>query len=202
MGPAQTRVFCRPRAYYGPLIASKNEAVQALRRSQLQYIQRREDLKARSQGSPEDPPPQASPGSNKQQERRRRSREEAQAKVGNTVPRLPNVGRLPLSNSSPLRPSLPSQALEAEALYQACVREANTRQQDLETTKRRIVSHVRKLVLQGDEVLRRVRPFSTVTFGSLSLGTSVCSFPNSALRPQDAIFTAGPIPEPSPTAYQ
>ncbi|XP_021025667.1 GEM-interacting protein [Mus caroli] len=104
-----------------------NEAVQALRRSELQYIQRREDLRARSQGSPEDPPSQASPGSNKQQERRRRSREEAQAK-----------------------------AHEAEALYQACVREANTRQQDLETTKRRIVSHVRKLVLQGDEVLRRV----------------------------------------------
>lgn len=104
-----------------------NEAVQALRRSELQYIQRREDLRARSQGSPEDPPSQASPGSNKQQERRRRSREEAQAK-----------------------------AHEAEALYQACVREANSRQQDLETTKRRIVSHVRKLVLQGDEVLRRV----------------------------------------------
>ncbi|XP_049987597.1 GEM-interacting protein isoform X1 [Alexandromys fortis] len=104
-----------------------NEAVQALRRTRLQYIQRREDLWARSQGSPEDPPPQASPGSSKQQERRRRSREEAQAK-----------------------------AQEAEALYQACIREANTRQQDLETTKRRIVSHVRKLVLQGDEVLRRV----------------------------------------------
>ncbi|XP_051025745.1 GEM-interacting protein [Acomys russatus] len=104
-----------------------NEAVQALRRSQLQYFQRREDLRVRSQGSPEDPPPQTSPASSKQQERRRRSREEAQAK-----------------------------AQEAEALYQACVREANSRQQDLETTKRRIVSHVRKLVVQGDEVLRRV----------------------------------------------
>ncbi|XP_008822685.1 GEM-interacting protein isoform X2 [Nannospalax galili] len=104
-----------------------NEAVQALRRAQLQYIQRSEDLWARLQGSPEDLPPQASPGPSKQQERRRRSREEAQAK-----------------------------ALEAEALYQACVREANARQQDLETTKWRIVSHVRKLVLQGDEVLRRV----------------------------------------------
>ncbi|KAM9244784.1 GEM-interacting protein isoform 2-T2 [Dugong dugon] len=103
-----------------------NEAVQALRRAQLQYIQRSEDLQARSQGSPEDPAPQASLGPSKQQERRRRSREEAQAK-----------------------------ALEAEALYQACVREANARQQDLEATKQRIVSHVRKLVLQGDEVLKR-----------------------------------------------
>ncbi|XP_037674276.1 GEM-interacting protein isoform X3 [Choloepus didactylus] len=104
-----------------------NEALQALRRAQLQYVQRCEDLQARSQGSPEDSAPQASPGSSKQQERRRRSREEAQAK-----------------------------AQEAEALYQACVREANARQQDLEAAKQRIVSHVRKLVLQGDEVLKRV----------------------------------------------
>uniref|UniRef100_A0A2K5XJM0 GEM interacting protein n=1 Tax=Mandrillus leucophaeus TaxID=9568 RepID=A0A2K5XJM0_MANLE len=36
-----------------------NEAVQALRRAQLQYVQRSEDLRARSQGSPEDPSPQA-----------------------------------------------------------------------------------------------------------------------------------------------
>lgn len=107
----------------------QNEAVQALRRAQLQYVQRSEDLRVRSQVSPEDPAPQASPGPSKQQERRRRSREEAQAKVQ-----------------------------EAEVLYQACVREANTRQQDLEAAKQRIVSHVRKLVLQGDEVMRRVRP--------------------------------------------
>ncbi|XP_022353998.1 GEM-interacting protein isoform X5 [Enhydra lutris kenyoni] len=104
-----------------------NDAVQALRRAQLQYVQRSEDLWVRSQASPEDPAPQASPGPSKQQERRRRSREEAQAKVQ-----------------------------EAMALYQMCVREANARQQDLEAAKQRIVSHVRKLVLQGDEVLRRV----------------------------------------------
>ncbi|XP_012299044.2 GEM-interacting protein isoform X2 [Aotus nancymaae] len=104
-----------------------NEAVQALRRAHLQYVQRSEDLRARSQGSPEDPAPQASPGPSKQQERRRRSREEAQAKVQ-----------------------------EAEVLYHTCIREANARQQDLETAKQRIVSHVRKLVFQGDELLRRV----------------------------------------------
>lgn len=55
------------------------------------------------------------------------------------------------------------QVQEAMALYQMCVREANARQQDLEAAKQRIVSHVRKLVLQGDEVLRRVRPFPTAT---------------------------------------
>lgn len=165
MGRARKNgVLCGPRAH-DPLIVSKSEAEQALRRSQLQYIQRREDLRARTQGSPEDPPLQASPGSNKQQERRRRSREEAQAKVGTQYQDSLMSGHFPLSNSGPLKPSLSRfpQAHEAEALYQACVREANTRQQDLETTKRRIVSHVRKLVLQGDEVLRRVRPSSTVT---------------------------------------
>lgn len=66
----------------------QNEALQALRRAQLQYTQRCEDLRTRLQGSPEDPGPQASPGPSKQQERRRRSREEAQAKVG-TLSRVP-----------------------------------------------------------------------------------------------------------------
>lgn len=141
----------------------QNEAVQALRRAQLQYIQRSEDLRVRSQASPEDPAPQASPGPSKQQERRRRSREEAQAKVG------PHPFAPPQCFGAPhLCPRCPVshmhlwprflQVQEAEVLYQACVREANTRQQDLEAAKQRIVSHVRKLVLQGDEVMRRVRP--------------------------------------------
>uniref|UniRef100_A0A8C4LCT5 GEM interacting protein n=1 Tax=Equus asinus TaxID=9793 RepID=A0A8C4LCT5_EQUAS len=65
-----------------------NEAVQALRRAQLQYVQRSEDLRVRSQASPEDMTPQASLGPSKQQERRRRSREEAQAKV-EMQPRAP-----------------------------------------------------------------------------------------------------------------
>lgn len=141
----------------------QNEAVQALRRAQLQYVQRSEDLRVRSQVSPEDPAPQASPGPSKQQERRRRSREEAQAKVG-TPPLCPPqcFGAPYLCPCCPVSHMHPwpwfLQVQEAEVLYQACVREANTRQQDLEAAKQRIVSHVRKLVLQGDEVMRRVRP--------------------------------------------
>lgn len=133
--------------------------MQALRRAQLQYLQRSEELRVRSQVSPEDLALQASPGPNKQQERRRRSREEAQAKVG-TPPRAPLHFGAPSPMDLSHTRSLPRflQAQEAEVLYHACVREANARQQELEAAKQRIVSHVRKLVLQGDEVLRRVRP--------------------------------------------
>ncbi|XP_023562967.1 GEM-interacting protein isoform X2 [Octodon degus] len=158
-----------------------NEALQALRRAQLQYTQRCEDLRARSQGSPEDPPPQASPGPSKQQERKRRSREEAQAK-----------------------------AQEAEALYQACVREANARQQDLETAKQRIVSHIRKLVLQGDEVLRRV---TLVLFGlhrkqaergprSFAALAECCAPFEPGQRYQEFVRTLQPdAPPPPPSAF-
>ena len=78
------------------------------------------------------------------------------------MPPPPSTSVRPTPHSIPPvpRPRFP-QAQEALALYQACVREANARQQDLEAAKQRIVSHVRKLVLQGDEVLRRVRPFPT-----------------------------------------
>lgn len=176
--------------------APQNEAVQALRRAQLQYVQRSEDLRARSQGSPEDPAPQASPGPSKQQERRRRSREEAQAKVGFPQHLTPPIHTLcPLPHTPPT-PRFP-QAQEAEALYQACVREANARQQDLETTKQRIVSHVRKLVLQGDEVLRRVRP--------LFLSTLLSPFGQPAKYPSPLILctpwdarTLHFLPQPKP----
>lgn len=156
-----------------------NEAVQALRRAQLHYMQRSEELRVRSQVSPEDLALQASPGPNKQQERRRRSREEAQAK-----------------------------AQEAEALYQACVREANARQQELEAAKQRIVSHVRKLVLQGDEVLRRV---TLGLFGlrgaqaergprAFSALAECCKPFEPGQRYQEFVRALGPYPPPPPPA--
>ncbi|NXA15071.1 GMIP protein, partial [Sapayoa aenigma] len=67
---------------------------------------------------------QNAPSPGKSREKRRRSCEEAQAK-----------------------------AQEAEALYRACVGDANFRRQELEKARERIVSHIRKLVFQGDEVL-------------------------------------------------
>ncbi|KFO90427.1 GEM-interacting protein, partial [Buceros rhinoceros silvestris] len=43
-----------------------------------------------------------------------------------------------------------------EAWYKACIGDANFRRQELEKVRARIVSHIRKLVYQGDEVLTRV----------------------------------------------
>ncbi|NXM65616.1 GMIP protein, partial [Serilophus lunatus] len=66
------------------------------------------------------------PNSNpgKTREKRRRSCEEAQAK-----------------------------AQEAEALYRSSLADANSRRQELEKARARIVSHIRKLLCQGDQVL-------------------------------------------------
>lgn len=89
-------------------------------------------------------------------------------------------------------------------LYHACVREANARQQDLEAAKQRIVSHVRKLVLQGDEVLRRVRPFPAAAPPQLSAPCPKTdsrapglapSLPTASCRFQS--LTA-PLPQPHP----
>ncbi|XP_028712732.1 GEM-interacting protein [Peromyscus leucopus] len=110
----------------------QNEAVQALRRASSSTLNAEKTCGHVPRGPLRTP----LPGVSRIQQAagaQTRSREEAQAKV-----------------------EALTQSTRAEALYQACVREANARQQDLETTKQRIVSHVRKLVLQGDEVLRRV----------------------------------------------
>uniref|UniRef100_A0A8C3L5E2 GEM interacting protein n=1 Tax=Chrysolophus pictus TaxID=9089 RepID=A0A8C3L5E2_CHRPC len=110
-----------------------NESLSLLRKSRLQYIQRCEELEKAKQLSAkaEDEYQNSaviSPSSaTKQLEKRRRSCEEAQAKV-----------------------------LEAESWYKMCINDANFRRQELEKVRARIVSHVRKLIYQGDEVLTRV----------------------------------------------
>ncbi|XP_056678763.1 GEM-interacting protein isoform X2 [Monodelphis domestica] len=131
-----------------------NEAVLALRRARIQYLQRSEDAQTRILGFPEVP--------SKQQERRRRSREDAQAKVRAWSLILLSVSISPPGSASQCLcfPSLSIpwflQAQEAEAHYQACIREANLRQRDLEATKQRIVSRVRKMLFQGDVELKKV----------------------------------------------
>ncbi|OXB52978.1 hypothetical protein ASZ78_003589 [Callipepla squamata] len=42
---------------------------------------------------------------------------------------------------------------ETEALYKMCINDANFRRQELEKVRARIVSHIRKLIYQGDEML-------------------------------------------------
>ncbi|KFQ54024.1 GEM-interacting protein, partial [Nestor notabilis] len=102
-----------------------NEALSSLRKARLQYFQRHEELeKAKLLSAKAEDEHQGMASTNKQLEKRRRSCEEAQAKVQ-----------------------------EAEALYKTCITEANFRRQELERVRARIVSHIRKLIFQGDEVL-------------------------------------------------
>ncbi|NXL67705.1 GMIP protein, partial [Chordeiles acutipennis] len=111
-----------------------NESLSSLRKSRLQYLQRCEELeKAKHLSAKAEDEYQSTattnPGSaNKQLEKRRRSCEEAQAKVQ-----------------------------ETEALYKMCINDANFRRQELERARARIVSHIRKLIYQGDEVLTWAR---------------------------------------------
>ncbi|XP_060798527.1 GEM-interacting protein isoform X2 [Neoarius graeffei] len=49
-----------------------------------------------------------------------------------------------------------SKVSETELLYKQCVNDANTHQDDLEKVKERIIVHIRKLICQGDDVLKEV----------------------------------------------
>lgn len=45
---------------------------------------------------------------------------------------------------------------EAEVQYRQCVTDANAHQEDLEKVKEKIIAHIRKLIQQGDTVLKEV----------------------------------------------
>ncbi|XP_063787637.1 GEM-interacting protein isoform X2 [Pseudophryne corroboree] len=108
-----------------------SDSLASLRKARQQYIQRCEDLEKAKQLSAKIEEEQST-GSHlgsatKQLEKRRKSREEAQIK-----------------------------AQEAEVLYRSCVSEANSRSQQQEKVRHRIISHIRKLINQGDQVLKEV----------------------------------------------
>ncbi|KAH0628962.1 hypothetical protein JD844_010632, partial [Phrynosoma platyrhinos] len=106
-----------------------NDSLSSMRKSRVHYLQRCEDLeKAKVLSAKAEEECQSIAGSgNKQLEKRRRYQVEAQFKVQ-----------------------------ESEAVYKGCVFDANNRRQGLEKARERIISHIRKLVYQGDEVLTRV----------------------------------------------
>ncbi|XP_043940392.1 GEM-interacting protein isoform X2 [Protopterus annectens] len=143
--------------YIAPLLAKRNEvekwrkefkdqwtraqkkmkdSLTSLQKSRNQYIQRSEELEKATQLSSKieeeqlamsSPSPSTAIKQLEKLEKKRYSREEALTKVQ-----------------------------KAETSYKACVKDANRCQKDLELTKERIVTHVRKLVYQADQVLKEV----------------------------------------------
>ncbi|KAG8574397.1 hypothetical protein GDO81_009165 [Engystomops pustulosus] len=107
------------------------DSLTSLRKARQQYVQRCEDLEKAKQLSAKVEEEQSTgtyPGSaSKLLEKRKRSREEAQIK-----------------------------AHEAEVTYRSCVTEANARSEQQEKVRQRIISHIRKLINQGDQVMKEV----------------------------------------------
>ncbi|KAK3532607.1 hypothetical protein QTP86_026220 [Hemibagrus guttatus] len=135
-----------------------NDAVGALKRARQQYIQRCEELeKAKAmtaKGVDE-------LSGTKTLDKRRKSQDEAQSKAKHqTLMRLthtkPQDININLDTSNWKSPKYRLNVSEAEVLYRQCVNDAKAHQDELEKVKERIIVHTRKLICQGDSVLKEV----------------------------------------------
>ncbi|XP_034151126.1 GEM-interacting protein isoform X2 [Esox lucius] len=74
----------------------------------------------------------------------------ATAKVGDDLP----AGHKTLDKRKKSRDEAHSKVMEAEMQYRQCVSEAQDHQDELERVKEKIIIHIRKLICQGDTVLK------------------------------------------------
>lgn len=65
--------------------------------------------------------------------------------------------------------------MEAELLYRQCITDAKSHQEELVKVKERIISHTRKLICQGDTVLKEVG-VKFVILSSFSIKTTNVRF--------------------------
>ncbi|KFP33042.1 GEM-interacting protein, partial [Colius striatus] len=137
-----------------------HESLSSLRKSRLQYTQRCEELdRAKQLSAKAEDEYQSSASTNlgsasRQLERRRRSCEDAQAKgtgAGTGASSSP-LAWAPQRGLTPLTLSHLCSAC-GSCRSSTCISDANLRRHELEKVRARIVSHVRKLIYQGDEML-------------------------------------------------
>lgn len=71
------------------------------------------------------------------------------------------------------------QVMEAEHLYKQCVTDAKIHQEELVKVKERIIAHIRKLIFQGDQVLKEVcaKTEEAEAFPAFSLHSETISLP-------------------------
>ncbi|XP_056143814.1 GEM-interacting protein isoform X2 [Lampris incognitus] len=85
-----------------------------------------------------------------------RSEELEKVKAINAKAADDTVGYKTLDKRRKSRDEAQSKVIESEMLYRQCVCDARTHQDDLVKVKERIISHIRKLICQGDTVLKEV----------------------------------------------
>lgn len=150
----------------------QHDAVSALKKARQQYLQRCDELekaKAVSAKAVDDT------AGIKTLDKRRKSKDEAQTRVTVIIMCQINIICIMLFSANgpcvlcccetirscdcvaALRLSLcPVQVMEAELMYRQCVTDAKIHQDELVKVKERIISHIRKLICQGDTVLKEV----------------------------------------------